>query len=165
MKSKNVVAKAANPIFDGAIEAAVLGALTPIAPRKKAAAAMKQKILKNIAATQSTVVTQPLRASSGTWQTVASGIEQQMLFSGDATMARLIRFAPGAIVPGHQHRADEAAWVMEGWCTVGGYRLNTGDYQMVPAGASHGDIVSPDGCILFIHTTWPAARASASTAR
>ena len=163
MKSKKTTE--AKPIFDDALQAALLSALTPIAPRKKAAMAMKQKILQNVAATQNTYVSQPLHAASGAWETVAFGIEQQMLFDGDATMARLIRFAPGAIVPAHTHRADEAAWVMQGWCTVGGYRLNTGDYQMVPAGGSHGDIVSPDGCVLFLHTTKPAASARASAAR
>jgi quercetin dioxygenase-like cupin family protein len=131
--------------------AAMLASLTPIAPPSTKSAAIKNKLLTKISGATPVIVHNALHAGANAWTRVAPLIETQVLFDNGSTSAQLVRFLPGAVMRGHRHQYDEAAMVMEGWCMVGQDRLNTGDYQMVPAGASHGDIVSPEGCVLFLH--------------
>lgn len=133
----------------------MLEALTPVAPSDKSQRAMKSDLMHKVAATKRaikpTVVRNALHADAASWIRVTSKIDCQVLFDNGNTSAHLVRFAAGAVSPGHRHEYDEAAFVMSGWCVVGDIRLNTGDYHMVPKGASHDDIVSPEGCILFLH--------------
>lgn len=97
------------------------------------------------------VVCNALNAADANWIRVNSRIDCQVLFDDGKSSAQLVRFAAGGVSLGHRHDADEAAVVVKGWCMVGDMRLDVGDYHMVPAGASHEDIVSPDGCVLFLH--------------
>jgi|GEM_PF-3771290 len=145
----------------------VLASLHPVAPSPNRARAMKTDIMQKVAATkraehakpversvetsvQPTVVRNPLHADVN-WIRVTQQIDCQVLFDNDKTSAHVVRLAAGGVSLGHHHDRDEAAMVMEGWCMVGDIRLNTGDYHMVPAGASHDDIVSREGCVLFLH--------------
>jgi quercetin dioxygenase-like cupin family protein len=133
------------------IMAAMLASLTPIAPPSIKSAAIKNKLLAKISGATPVIVHNSLHADRSAWTRVAPLIETQVLFDNGNTSAQLVRFLPGAVMRGHRHQYDEAAMVMEGWCMVGEDRLSRGDYQMVPAGASHGDIISPEGCVLFLH--------------
>jgi quercetin dioxygenase-like cupin family protein len=143
------------------ILAQMLVSLEPVAPSPARARAIKKDIMQKVAATkraiEPTIVRNALSAEA-IWTRITSTIDCQVLFDNGATSAHLVRFAAGGISPGHRHDHDEAAMVMQGWCMVGDMRLNTGDYHMVPAGASHGDIVSPEGCVLFLHGPSYAAK-------
>ncbi len=136
------------------IMAQILVSLEPIAPSPALARAIKTDIMQKVADTkrtiEPTIVRNALNADAN-WIRVTSRIDCQVLFDNGLTSAHLVRFAAGGVSPGHRHEHDEAAMVMQGWCMVGDLRLDMGDYHMVPAGASHGDIVSPEGCVLFLH--------------
>jgi quercetin dioxygenase-like cupin family protein len=138
-------------MFSEPLLATLLTSLKPVALARTKSAALKKAILADITATQPVFVRNAIHADPAAWLRVTAGIDYQVLFDNGKTSAQMIRFAPGAISLGHRHQFDEAAMVIEGWCTIGNLRLNTGDYYMVPAGASHDDIVSPEGCILFLH--------------
>ena len=133
----------------------MLSALTPVAPSLQRQRELKSELMHKVADTKRaikpTTVRNVLHADAASWMRVTSKIDCQVLFDNGKTSAHLVRFAAGAVSPGHRHEYDEAAFVMQGWCMVGDIRLNTGDYHMVPKGASHDDIVSPEGCILFLH--------------
>ena len=62
----------------------------------------------------------------------------------------LMRFAPGARMPGHRHASAEECIVLEGSLWVGGVRMRAGDYQRVEAGVDHVEQWSDTGALAFI---------------
>jgi quercetin dioxygenase-like cupin family protein len=62
----------------------------------------------------------------------------------------LMRFQPGARLPGHHHSAVEECVVLEGSLVVAGVRMRAGDYQRVEAGVDHADQWSDTGALAFV---------------
>jgi quercetin dioxygenase-like cupin family protein len=61
----------------------------------------------------------------------------------------LLRFAPGATYPYHNHPAGEELFVLEGSCMIEGAALEAGDYLYTPPGSKH-SVRTDTGCtILF----------------
>ncbi len=142
---------ASQPVLPNDITAEILVSLQPISPSAKRRQAMKSQLFAASVHAKPVTVRAATYAGASTWVTIAPKIEMQVLYDDGIKCERMVRFAPGAISFGHVHRHDESALVIQGCCTVGQIALGTGDYHMVPAGVAHGDIVSIDGCILFLN--------------
>lgn len=98
------------------------------------------------------MTTEPYDA--GRWRAFQPGVDIKPLW--DKTTF-LVRCAPGACIPEHEHRADERMLVIAGTLQVGGHLLRVGDSQMSPKGTRHGVISSPAGCVLLVQQVREAA--------
>src|SRR5262249_46455947 len=61
----------------------------------------------------------------------------------------LVRFAPGAAFPAHDHPAGEEVFVLEGDLRIGRHCLKAGDYLYAPPGAIHA-VSSEGGCVFLV---------------
>jgi len=93
-----------------------------------------------------------VRASEGDWQQLLEGIDKKILFRDPVagTESYLLRYAPGASIPAHEHRLSEHCLMLEGDVTVGDLRLGPGDFQAIPAGTPHPATMSEGGALVFI---------------
>jgi quercetin dioxygenase-like cupin family protein len=57
---------------------------------------------------------------------------------------------PGAVLPPHEHPADEECLVLEGEIEFGEIVARAGDYHMAPEGVPHGHTRSPKGGLMFV---------------
>jgi anti-sigma factor ChrR (cupin superfamily) len=87
---------------------------------------------------------------TGTWITVAPGIERKDLAAGDSSRSYLIRMAPGTVGSRHEHVANEHCLVLEGDFCVAGRRLAAGDFHLAAAGSAHEGNRTDGGCLLLI---------------
>jgi quercetin dioxygenase-like cupin family protein len=63
----------------------------------------------------------------------------------------LVRFAPGAGVPDHQHAVHEDCLMLEGEMFLGDILLRPGDYQLAPAGSGHLATETDTGVVIYAH--------------
>jgi anti-sigma factor ChrR (cupin superfamily) len=61
----------------------------------------------------------------------------------------LVRLAPGAKFPAHNHPAGEEVFVLEGDVLIGPDRLQAGDYLYTPPDGQHA-ASSQDGCVFLV---------------
>ena len=61
----------------------------------------------------------------------------------------LLKFAPGARYPAHNHPGGEEVLVLEGEVQFGGDRLRTGDYLHTAPNRKHA-VYSERGCVVFV---------------
>ena len=96
--------------------------------------------------------TKTLRAEAGRWRKVASGVEIKLLYTDKESGARslMMRLAPGAIYPAHDHSALEECVIVEGDMIIGDLQLHAGDYHAVQAGTRHGEVTSQSGGVVFL---------------
>lgn len=85
--------------------------------------------------------------AGGNWKNVFPGIDMKRLW---ARGPKLMRCAPGSIVPAHEHHRVEHLVVLSGDFVLDGRRFATGDHLNSPAGSCHGAGVTSTGCILLI---------------
>lgn len=94
-----------------------------------------------------------VRATEGKWyaQPVA-GIEVKPLSvdrrRGIVTL--LMKFAPGAVYPSHEHGGAEECFVVSGSCRIADVHLNAGDFHHADAGSHHAPVISDNGCTLLL---------------
>ncbi|MBD3298023.1 MAG: cupin domain-containing protein [candidate division Zixibacteria bacterium] len=62
----------------------------------------------------------------------------------------LLRFAPGARYPAHDHPGGEEVFVLEGNIQIGDVDLNAGDYLYTAPGNSH-PVRSDGGCVILVN--------------
>lgn len=63
----------------------------------------------------------------------------------------MLRLAPGAVVRGHLHPADEECVVLEGSLRIGSdLVLGQGDYHVAASGSVHEDVTTETGALLYI---------------
>ena len=62
----------------------------------------------------------------------------------------LMKFAPGAMFPAHDHGGAEECYVLSGSVRLGNLSLNEGDFHHAPADSRHGNLVSDNGCVLLL---------------
>ena len=114
---------------------------------------LRQKIQAAIGEQGQTIEgTVTLRAAEGPWVSLAPGAEKKVLYvdRAEGIESYLVRIAPGARVPAHEHSALEECLMLEGEMFIGTLRLVAGDYHAVPAGISHDEIWSPKGALLYV---------------
>ena len=77
-----------------------------------------------------------------------AGVEMKVLMEDKETglMTALVRFAPGAVLPDHEHVDLEQTWVLEGALEDHEGIVTAGNYVWRPAGSRH-DARAPQGCV------------------
>lgn len=141
---------AAERVLPPELEVALLDALAPIAPARERAALLRDRLLEQVRHDRQRFVT--VRATDGSWETIAPNIAIKMLDDDGAMQAFLLRFDPGAHLPAHDHPGDELCVVLGGSVRLGEIEVSAGDYHVALAGSRHGEIVSTTGALLFIRT-------------
>lgn len=86
----------------------------------------------------------------GEFEPFLPGIQIKTLRRDAQTETTLWRLAPGAVIPGHGHTAEEECMVVSGEIHYGGRRLGVGDYLRALAGELQSAITSPNGALLLI---------------
>lgn len=92
-----------------------------------------------------------VRAAEGRWLEVGPGIARKLLWTDASTESWMLRLAPGAVVRGHLHPADEECVVLEGSLRIGSdLVLGQGDYHVAASGSVHEDVTTETGALLYI---------------
>jgi len=126
-------------------------AATPVAPR----AAVRERLLERATAEARRMSPPPdllfaLQADAE-WIQVAPGLEARSLFRrGPHGTAYLLRVAPGATIPQHDHGRVEHSYVLSGSIEVEGLLCHAGDYHRAAAGTAHHAFHSAEGCVLLV---------------
>lgn len=68
------------------------------------------------------------------------------------TQTSLWRLAAGAVIPPHDHTAEEECLVVEGSIVWDGHEYGSGDFLLARPGAHHEPFVSPNGALLMIRS-------------
>jgi len=151
--------KPVEAVLPEALVAEILMAVPPRAPSVKRTATMRQSLLSKIhaearerAAIEAAGEMRIVRADEGKWINFADNVAMKVLADDGDTRTWLARFQPGGRIPAHMQTGDEEAIILDGWCTVGGEVLKKGDYQWVPKGDRHSEIISPEGCLIFVRS-------------
>ena len=126
---------------------AIPGVEVPPARRR----AMRAKLLDNVSARdgEGAII---VRAGTGKWLSFAPNVEMKILHDDGRTRSWLARFRPGGAIPAHIQTGDEEAFVLEGWCLLDSEKICAGDYHRIGVGQRHGNIVSPEGCLIFVRS-------------
>ena len=78
------------------------------------------------------------------------GVDMKVLMEDKATglMTALVRFAPGAKLPDHEHTAIEQSYVLEGSLEDAEGKCTAGNFVWRPAGSRH-DAHAPKGALVL----------------
>lgn len=95
-----------------------------------------------------------VRAAQGQWHELLPGVAIKFLNvdTRTSTQSSLWRLAPGAIVPGHAHEAEEECIVLDGTIRFGDDDYGRGDFLLARPGLDHEPFSAPDGALLFIRS-------------
>lgn len=76
------------------------------------------------------------------------GVDMKLLMEDKETglQTALVRFAPGAVLPDHEHVELEQTYVLEGSLEDHEGAVTAGNYVWRPAGSRH-DARAPNGCV------------------
>lgn len=88
--------------------------------------------------------------SAVSWAVLRPGVEIHRLW-GDGPAgagAALLRYAPGARVPRHEHRGHEQILVLSGWQVDERRRYDAGTLFVHPPGTRHA-VSAPEGCVVL----------------
>jgi len=155
-----------SPLPEDLVQRLLLDAL-PIDPPAERVRALKARILERVSAmTQETAPQQQsaneltihyentitIRADVGQWVEIVPRVHLKRLHRDGDARTYLLRLEPGGVIPRHHHDSDEECMVMEGEVFLGDLRVAAGDYHLAPRGATHGEIRSPNGALLFIRS-------------
>ena len=67
----------------------------------------------------------------------------------------LMRLAAGAEIPAHSHTQEEECVVLEGEVMIGEHTFRAGDVHVALPGATHSDLRTRTGCLLYIRSEIP----------
>jgi anti-sigma factor ChrR (cupin superfamily) len=123
--------------------------LQPLSTSQRAA--LKQRILHSIAAPQASgsVV---VKAASGDWVHLFAGVSIKALRidTEQRTHTSLWRLEPGAVLPEHDHYAEEECLVVAGSVDWSGATYVEGDYLLARPGFRHSEMRSTNGATLLL---------------
>jgi anti-sigma factor ChrR (cupin superfamily) len=97
--------------------------------------------------------TATITAGEGVWERVAPGVDRKVVHV-DRTggiQSYFVRMTEGAVMPGHEHHADEHCVVMQGELEIGGAIYAGGTYHFAGRGIPHLPIIARSDALLFIH--------------
>lgn len=96
---------------------------------------------------------QPLtvRDAEAGWPEFAPGIRRRVLWQRDGQAALLYFAEAGAQVPNHRHGHDEECLMVQGELFLDDILLQTGDYQLAPAGTGHHLTETDTGVVIYAH--------------
>ena len=131
-------------------------ALEPEAPDAAAQARVKRRLLRRIAAdnTSRHLTHQP--GDEG-WQPFGEGVRIKVLNEHEGIMSYLLRLAPGASLPAHRHPVDEECVVLEGEVHIGSLCVPTGGFHLGRKDVHHDRLRSPAGALIFLRGAAPEA--------
>jgi quercetin dioxygenase-like cupin family protein len=97
-----------------------------------------------------------VRRDDGVWIELLPGVTLKLLSNNaeDGTDTFLLKLAPGACVPPHQHPHTEECFVVDGVMEIGAARFGAGDYVAYPAGVPHTEMRSPTGGTILIRGSY-----------
>ena len=93
-----------------------------------------------------------VRGEEGDWLPLTAGIEKKQLHADREAGVEcyLLRLAPGARLPGHDHKMVEECVMLEGEMWIGDLKLVAGDFHLAPPDSVHPEIHSVTGATAFI---------------
>jgi anti-sigma factor ChrR (cupin superfamily) len=89
-----------------------------------------------------------VRLEEGRWREFAPGVMYKRLWNRNTL---LLRCAPGAWVPEHEHRTYEHTVVVSGDLIIDDKVYGPGDYQGTPAGGTHPLWTTRTGCVVLVN--------------
>ncbi len=95
-----------------------------------------------------------IRSGEGDWIEILPNVHKKILNIDEEVdkESYLLRMAPGATAPSHEHDSDELCYVIEGDLAFGDVHLNAGDYHIAYRGSRHGEAITRNGTLLFIQS-------------
>jgi quercetin dioxygenase-like cupin family protein len=120
------------------------------APRPEVRVRLMERIAGAAPQTAKTTMRTLVRPGDTEWSKATPGVEIRSLL-GRKTM--LVRMAPGAYLPEHEHRYGEQCLVLEGSIRSDDMEAHAGDFTFMPAGSTHLQLFSETGCLLLITHT------------
>jgi quercetin dioxygenase-like cupin family protein len=86
------------------------------------------------------------------YRTVSPGVELAVLrHHGSGGLSFLIRMAPGAHAPEHDHPGGEETYLISGMLRIGSHELRPGDYYYAPPGEIHDGYADAEhGAVFFV---------------
>lgn len=87
------------------------------------------------------------RQADGIWALTAPGVKTKLLWDGRSL---LIQCDIGAIIPEHEHYAQERIMVISGDMIIGGHTYGVGDAVWMDKGTHHGQTTTKTGCMILI---------------
>lgn len=91
-----------------------------------------------------------VRHQEGVWVTIAPGVSTKLLHRSATAHSFLVRLAPGAAFPAHDHEGEEECLLLEGDATLGEIHATPGDYQVAMSGTRHKTITTQGGALIFV---------------
>ena len=84
------------------------------------------------------------------WRPLRAGVDIAILYGGgeDEPAAALLRYAPGAQVPEHEHRGYEHILILRGLQSDAHGEYGVGQLIISPPGTRH-SVTSKDGCLVL----------------
>ena len=92
-----------------------------------------------------------IRDADAGWPDFAPGIQRRVLWQRDGQAAMLYYAQAGAEVPVHTHGHDEECLMVQGELFLDDLLLQTGDYQLAPAGSGHRITHTDTGVVIYAH--------------
>lgn len=84
------------------------------------------------------------------WKDVAPGLQRRHLSRGADATSYVLRVAPGATIPAHDHACVEHLFVLSGSIDVDGTLCHAGDYHRAAQGTHHHAPWSAEGCSVLV---------------
>ena len=139
-------------LWDGDLVAALLEAQSPVLPPPERARALRERILAGAGAARrpGSVAHLTIRGDEGSWVSLMPRISIKVLREDASTRSYLLRMAPGAKLPAHDHSLEEECMVLEGDVWLGDIHAHAGDYHLARRGLPHGELTTEGGCLLFL---------------
>ena len=97
-----------------------------------------------------------IRSTEGDWLTIKPLVQMKVLYRNGPERTFLLRLLPGAMLPAHDHDADEECMVLEGEVWLGDTHVRAGDYHLAQKSSKHFKVHSPTGALLFLRSARPA---------
>lgn len=137
--------------LDATAIAQISAGLQPVPMHAEQLASLRDRVLQ-IAARPAAPAGQVVKAGDGKWIALSTGVHIKALRvdAKAGTHTSLWRMDAGAVLPEHDHSAEEECLVIAGSVEWAGDRYLEGDYLVVPAEFHHTEIHSAMGATLLI---------------
>jgi len=141
-----------SPVLDDGLTEALLDAQAPLLPAPERKQALRERILGRVRAEPRPhpIDHLTIRSEEGIWVPLLPGVSLKLLREDHRTRSYLLRMAPGARLPAHQHSQEEECMVLEGEIWLGDVHACAGDYHLAQSGLAHGVLHTEVGCLLFL---------------
>jgi len=148
-------ANAAAPL-DDQTAALLAGGLAPVEPPAPVRERLRGRLLARAApghlkrTAPAGLIT--VAADAGQWSIISPGIARRILLHQGGTLAFLLRLEAGAVIPAHQHAADEECMVLEGEVEIAGQAVRQGAFHFAPRAVAHTPITARTAALLYLRT-------------